>query len=152
METKALLKALRKLEVETGSLACLGCGHEHNCGNLGCAILREAEQTLLTLAAENQALRNAANAYKEAAQRFVWISVLDRLPEEETDVLILVKETDNTAGADRPDVAWWQFVGWLVDGEWQSVYCHGKRAIAEENARGGSVHEVTHWMPLPGRP
>ena len=69
METKALLKALRKLEVETGSLACLGCGHEHNCGNHGCAILREAEQTLLTLAAENQALRNAANAYKEAAQR-----------------------------------------------------------------------------------
>lgn len=31
-------------------------------------------------------------------------------------------------------------------------YCHGDRAIAEENARGGSVHEVTHWMPLPDLP
>lgn len=37
-----LLKALRRLKVETGSLACLGCGHEHNCGTQGCAIIRAA--------------------------------------------------------------------------------------------------------------
>ena len=36
-----LLAALRRLKVQTGSLACLGCGHEHDCGIHGCAILRE---------------------------------------------------------------------------------------------------------------
>ena len=43
MTRTELLAALRWLKVETGSIACLGCGHEHNCGIHGCAILREAE-------------------------------------------------------------------------------------------------------------
>lgn len=42
MERKQLLDALRRMQVETGSLVCLGCGHEHNCGVHGCAIIREA--------------------------------------------------------------------------------------------------------------
>lgn len=37
-----LIKAMRRLKVETGSLVCLGCGHEHNCSTRGCAIIREA--------------------------------------------------------------------------------------------------------------
>lgn len=40
---------LRKLCVETGSIACLGCGHEHNCGIHGCAIMREAADKLVEL-------------------------------------------------------------------------------------------------------
>ena len=40
--TKDVLRALRRLKVETGSLACFGCGREHNCGIRGCAILRDA--------------------------------------------------------------------------------------------------------------
>lgn len=39
-----LEKALRRLKVETGSLTCMGCRHEHNCSVQGCAILRESEQ------------------------------------------------------------------------------------------------------------
>lgn len=42
MRDEDLLAALRWLKVQTGSLACLGCGREHNCGIHGCAILREA--------------------------------------------------------------------------------------------------------------
>ena len=42
MKTDELIEALRRLKVQTGSLACLGCGHEHNCGTGGCAIIREA--------------------------------------------------------------------------------------------------------------
>lgn len=34
------------MKSETDSLAdssfCLGCGHEHNCGMYGCAVIREA--------------------------------------------------------------------------------------------------------------
>ncbi len=46
MSNEELLKALGRLKVETGSLACLGCGHEHNCSTHGCAILRAAEEAL----------------------------------------------------------------------------------------------------------
>ena len=42
MHDEDLLAALRRLKVQIGSLACLGCGREHNCGIHGCAILREA--------------------------------------------------------------------------------------------------------------
>ena len=30
-----LIEQLRHMSVETGSLVCLGCGHEHNCGTCG---------------------------------------------------------------------------------------------------------------------
>lgn len=50
MDIKALIKALRRVSVETGSIACLGCGHEHNCGVHGCAVLREAADKLQAVA------------------------------------------------------------------------------------------------------
>ena len=42
MDYQKTMRALKRLRVETGSLACFGCGHEHNCSTLGCAILRNA--------------------------------------------------------------------------------------------------------------
>ena len=50
MKTDELIEALRRLKVQTGSLACLGCGHEHNCGTGGCAIIREAAAKLQAVA------------------------------------------------------------------------------------------------------
>ena len=41
MRDKELLAALRRLKVQTGSLACLGCAYENDCGIHGCMILRE---------------------------------------------------------------------------------------------------------------
>nr|DAP95382.1 MAG TPA: hypothetical protein [Caudoviricetes sp.] len=41
MPDKELIASLRRLKVQTGSLVCLGCGYEHNCGIHGCAILRK---------------------------------------------------------------------------------------------------------------
>ena len=38
-DKKGLIEALEHLKVETGSLACLGCGYEHNCSTEGCAIM-----------------------------------------------------------------------------------------------------------------
>ena len=46
MTITELIKALQRLKVETESIACLGCGHEHNCGIHGCAIIREAVHRL----------------------------------------------------------------------------------------------------------
>lgn len=41
MSDRELLDSLKRLKVQTGSIACVGCGYEHNCGIHGCAILRE---------------------------------------------------------------------------------------------------------------
>lgn len=46
MTVDKLITALQRLKVETGSIACLGCGHEHNCGIHGCAIIRDAADRL----------------------------------------------------------------------------------------------------------
>lgn len=46
MDRKELIRALRGMKAETGSLVCLGCGHEHNCDIQGCAIIRAAAEEL----------------------------------------------------------------------------------------------------------
>lgn len=47
-----LVQALRQISVETGSLVCLDCEHEHTCGIHGCAIMRTAADLLEQLTAE----------------------------------------------------------------------------------------------------
>ena len=42
MKDADLIQALKRIMVQTGGLICLGCGHEHNCGVHGCAVIREA--------------------------------------------------------------------------------------------------------------
>ena len=46
MTNEELIQTLDRLKVQTGSLACLGCGYEHNCSAKGCRILREAAEQL----------------------------------------------------------------------------------------------------------
>ena len=41
MKIDELIKALRGLKVETGSLACQVCGYERNCSIHGCAIMQQ---------------------------------------------------------------------------------------------------------------
>lgn len=55
MSDRELIAALRRMEVETGSLVCVGCGYEHNCGIHGCRILREAVAWLERKLAEDKA-------------------------------------------------------------------------------------------------
>lgn len=70
MTTEELLKALARLRVETGSLACLGCGYEHNCSVHGCALLSEAWATLDYLRRREDAL------YDEVKE--LWVEVNSR--------------------------------------------------------------------------
>ena len=44
MDYITTLRAVKGLKVQTGSLACLGCGFEHRCSTMGCAILRNAAE------------------------------------------------------------------------------------------------------------
>ena len=65
MDYQKTMQALKRLRVETGSLACFGCGHEHNCSTQGCAILRnvvghmEAALERATLTPPNEPLTQA---------------------------------------------------------------------------------------------
>ena len=54
MGDRELIAALRRLKVETGSLVCVGCGYEHNCGIHGCAILRKTIAWLEQTQAEDR--------------------------------------------------------------------------------------------------
>ena len=60
MKTQEIIKALRRIAVNTGTLNCLGCGYEHSCGVHGCRMLREAADRLEQLQTENDALFRAA--------------------------------------------------------------------------------------------
>ena len=70
-DDKSLIETLRRLAVQTGAIACLGCGYEHGCGIHGCALVRAAIERLEELTASP------------------WISVNDMLPEDEQEVLVL---------------------------------------------------------------
>lgn len=128
MTMNDLLEALARLRVETGSLACLGCGREHNCSTHGCAILRAAD-LIERLTAENAKAEAERDALREKVPR--WISVDDRHPKPGTRVLatdgVFVGEAYRTS-ADT----WRRYDG-----------------IAMRDCIGSVV---THWMPLPEAP
>lgn len=62
-----------------------------------------------------------------------WISVKDRLPENETEVIIIVQHK----------------IGWYRAFAWHDEY--GWHSSAEEFGDGESDF-VTHWMPMPEPP
>lgn len=119
---KEIMKALQHMSVQTGSLACLGCGYEHNCGLHGCAVLKQA-----------------MNLIEELSEP--WISVKDRLPEDERDgetVMAVISGKPHekiTLDHALMTAGYFNGEGWLVD-----------RYPAWENPT------VTHWMPLPEPP
>ena len=100
MTDKKLIKALSRLAISTGSLACLGCGHEHSCGIRGCAIVRAAADRIEELSA------------------LPWIDAHDRLPETDDYVLAIVngKPKRNITLIDAVKLAsYLESDGWLIE-------------------------------------
>lgn len=137
MTNKELIEALSRLKVETGSLACTGCGHEHNCGIHGCAIIREAEDSI-------GALNSIADDRLDALTAWPWISVNDRLPKDDARVedgervLVIVsgRPKKHVRYVNACEIAEYYYEdGWYFDAypEWEDP-------------------QVTYWMPLPERP
>lgn len=91
MNRAELIQALKRLKVQTGSLACLGCGREHNCSMHGCAIIRAAVEEL---------------------EKMQWISVNDRLPDDGQKVI--------TTKNGVVDIQWYEKRrnGWISKGNW----------------------------------
>ena len=128
--------------METGSLSCLGCGHEHSCNVHGCAILREAADLIERLTAENADLRKElewkgmviALAQRKQAEAEAerdslrekqrWIPVTERMPEPEADVLAVCNRNGyifvipaiyEDGKMLTQDSAW----------NWSDIYCYG---------------------------
>lgn len=81
MTINELITALQRLKVETGSIACLGCGHEHSCGIHGCAIIREATEKLGDFNAvfnEDAVVRLAARCLKVEPGRLRELAEADK--------------------------------------------------------------------------
>lgn len=72
MSPEALIRALERMARETGSLNCLGCGHEHSCSTHGCAVLKAAADMIGRMGLGD------------------WIPVAERMPEDEQPVLAVV--------------------------------------------------------------
>lgn len=83
-----------------------------------------------------------------------WVSVNERLPSEEIDVLLLVRETEYYGKhGEKRHVSRWVFSGWNIDGEWATTYCHGHKKLSNQAEEDPNIeYKVTHWMPLPDPP
>ena len=67
MNRAYLIHELNHLKVQTGSLACMGCQHEDNCGIKGCALIRAAVEQLEVLQGFEEWLQEQATSDKKQA-------------------------------------------------------------------------------------
>lgn len=125
----SLLADLRRLKVETGSLACMGCGREHNCGVHGCAILRESADVLQEYVDRCARYADEIMALREKCQ---WIPVTERLPAPGERVLAATEGVFSGEAYLSCEGVWMRSYGVV----WVSVV----------------DVPVTHWMPLPYKP
>lgn len=127
MDYQKTMQALKRLRVETGSLACFGCGHEHNCSTQGCAILRNAvghmEVALanydhLSALTKQQAEDIQALEHATLTQPNEWVSVENALPTEHEPVLCIVsgKPKANITLEEAYQLGSWNKAdGWIID-------------------------------------
>ena len=149
MNFGATLNALRRLRVETGSLACLGCGHEHNCSTHGCAILRNTVE-YMEAALENYdnlsalvdrletELKSERLSAAELRARLEnkWVSVEERLPTDERPVLVFVGYADTMTG----------FI------TTSSYFCFDANPHWQWDGLVQDEQKTLFWMPLPEPP
>lgn len=135
MRDQELVNAIRRLKVETGSLACMGCGHEHNCGVSGCAVMREAADRIANqsthIAALQQEIEKLRGQNKQLLERR-WIPVEERLPETESwgASKVVLGIVQNESGYPPPNPCFCVYLGnqqWTIRGR---------------------MATITHWMPL----
>lgn len=182
MRTDELIEALKRLKVETGSLACTGCEYEHDCGGKGCAIMREAvgkictmEMCIYSLEAKVRGLRKhlrgthdglflcdpekntiCRNCGKTSCQKQCFHTCFP----EFADFLATQAETNGqfrwisvTAAGGRLPIRDDSYLVRSMSGETKTAAFYGSGPSAN---RGRWFCEeddrITHWMPLPEPP
>ena len=131
MKNEEILTALRRLKVETGSLACMGCGREHDCGIHGCRIAREAADLIEKL---TDRCARYAEEIAVLQEREKWVPVTERLPE--------VWRNDETA----------ELVNYMIYSPDFGVDIGNYHAKAKKWLCMALPCTVTHWRPLPDGP
>ena len=131
MKNEEILTALRRLKVETGSLACMGCGREHDCGIHGRQIAREAADLIEKL---TDRCARYAEEIAVLQEREKWVPVTERLPE--------VWRNDETA----------ELVIYMIYSPDFGVDIGNYHAKAGKWLCMALPCTVTHWRPLPDGP
>ena len=134
MKNNEIVRALRRLKVETGSLVCMGCGREHDCGILGCRIVREAAELIEKL---TDRCARYAEEIAVAQERTRWIPVTERLPED-GDVVLCWYEYFRFGEYNRMYRTYG--IGYYINGMWGGDVSSGRNT------------KVLAWMPLPAPP
>ena len=149
MKLADLIDAMNRIKVETGSLACMGCGHEHNCGILGCAVIRKATQHLELLNSvfdEMAALHFAAEILGSTPERLKRLAQADH--EERLVVMPLLPSikhhTKNELYFIRGEEIWIDFlheaeVGENSDGKVVALYITHEGEVFSEEDIGKTV-------------
>ena len=83
-----------------------------------------------------------------------WISVDDRLPEPEQDVILCTSEIETYGRhSEKKKIYRNIFMGYFDGDEWLTSYCYGCEYIFRMNEKyPNETIEVTHWMPMPNPP
>ena len=134
MRDQELVNALRRLKVETGSLACPGCGQEHNCGIPGCAIMQAAADRLDNQSTHIAALQKEIENLRGQVPR--WIPVMELRPEQDGKYLCVYSfrtMDDSPARMSFPSV----------------LDYYATDPVPHFQHEGVNEMHVTHWMPLP---
>lgn len=79
MTDQELIRALNRLKVETGSLACMGCGRENNCSIHGRAIIRVAADRMSSLVEDLERVTRERDAAVECIQFIATYMELDSM-------------------------------------------------------------------------
>ena len=83
-----------------------------------------------------------------------WISVKDRLPEPEQEVILCTREIETYGRHNEKKKIYRNiYMGYFDGYEWLTFYCHGCEYIFRMNEKfKNETIEVTHWMPSPEPP
>lgn len=83
-----------------------------------------------------------------------WISVKDRLPKPEQEVLIYTSEIEIYGKhKEKKQIYHNMFYGYHDGEQWLTSYCYGCEYIFKINEKyPDEIIEVTHWQPLPEPP
>lgn len=156
MKRDEIVAALRRLKVETGSIACLGCGWENSCGVHGCQIMREAADMLENDESQAIALQRVL-ALRQAQLDCAAASsaVLKKQNEQMRDAAAQVTKLAAEAAVERD---WIRVEDRLPEPGVDVLAAYRDRHINMGTAGDDWLEEdiedgyITHWMPLPEPP
>lgn len=93
-----------------------------------------------------QLCRAAADMLEQDAKKTSWISVKDRLPDEDLAYMVFYHEWSNGEFLPKYDERYVKILKFFRGLGWRFPVCVDKRCENDTN------REVTHWMPLPEPP